>query len=155
MSRAVEYDRAVGYFRSAAFIIAWPALRQFVAQKGRIRDLVLAGAPPHRHRCALTRDTLLEQDAIIAARMTDEVAMLLEDEVMSEAGPSARCARCDRCPGVQDRHLCVQPRAPQQRGSSMTSWGFSEMVRAIKLIFKGSMNETWSGLASDGNLRVR
>ena len=25
MQRATKYDRAVGYFRSAAFIIAWPA----------------------------------------------------------------------------------------------------------------------------------
>ena len=29
MRRAVSYDRAVGYFRSAAFIIVWAALRDF------------------------------------------------------------------------------------------------------------------------------
>ena len=83
MSRAVEYDRAVGYFRSAAFIIAWPALRQFVAQKGRIR--ILCSQVLHRTDIdALDEGYAARADAIIAARMTDEVAMLLEDEVMSE-----------------------------------------------------------------------
>ena len=39
MRRATEYDRAVGYFRSTAFIIAWPALREFVQRRGKIRVL--------------------------------------------------------------------------------------------------------------------
>ena len=39
MRRASEYDRAVGYFRSTAFIIAWPALREFVQRRGKIRVL--------------------------------------------------------------------------------------------------------------------
>ena len=55
MRRATKYDRAVGYFRSAAFIIAWPALREFVAQGGRIPDPLLAGALGRGHRGARCR----------------------------------------------------------------------------------------------------
>ena len=50
MRRAIEYDRAVGYFRSAAFIIAWPALREFVAHGGAHPDPLLAGALARGYR---------------------------------------------------------------------------------------------------------
>ena len=39
MTQASTYDRAVGYFRSTIFLLAWPALRQFVNAGGRMRVL--------------------------------------------------------------------------------------------------------------------
>lgn len=39
MSRAAGFDRAVGYFRSTAFIIAWPALKAFAERDGHIQIL--------------------------------------------------------------------------------------------------------------------
>jgi hypothetical protein len=52
MRRASEYDRAVGYFRSTAFIIAWPALRDFVRRGGRIRVLCSDSRPGSSRRYA-------------------------------------------------------------------------------------------------------
>ena len=83
MRRATEYDRAVGYFRSTAFIIAWPALREFVAHGGRIRILcsqVLSAEDIE----ALDAGYAARVDEAIAARLRDEVSSLLEDETMSE-----------------------------------------------------------------------
>src|SRR4051812_46333543 len=83
MRLAIEYDRAVGYFRSAAFVIAWPALREFVARKGCIRILcsqVLAKEDID----ALDEGYAAQADEIIASRLRNEVAMLLEDEAMSD-----------------------------------------------------------------------
>ena len=45
MERAATYDRAVAYFRSAAFIVAWPALPGFVGRGGHIRVLCRSLAP--------------------------------------------------------------------------------------------------------------
>lgn len=39
MERAQRYDRAVGYFRSTAFLIAWPALKGFIARDGTMNIL--------------------------------------------------------------------------------------------------------------------
>ncbi len=39
MRRAIALDRAVGFFRSTVFVIAWPALRDFVNRDSRIRVL--------------------------------------------------------------------------------------------------------------------
>ena len=37
LARAVSYDRAVGYFSSAIYALAWPSLRAFVDRRGRMR----------------------------------------------------------------------------------------------------------------------
>ena len=37
MSMAIAYDRAVGFFNSAIFSIAWPAMKGFVERRGKIR----------------------------------------------------------------------------------------------------------------------
>jgi superfamily II DNA or RNA helicase len=150
MSCAIAYDRAVGYFRSAAFIIAWPALRQFVTRGGRIRILcsqVLQGEDID----ALDEGYAARADTALTARMTNEVAMLLEDELMSE--PARVLAALVAINVVQFKIAVLRP----SPGASATrifhdKLGILEDGEGNTLIFKGSMNETWSGLASDGNL---
>lgn len=150
MSLAIEYDRAVGYFRSAAFIIAWPALREFVARKGHIRILcsqVLAKEDID----ALDEGYTARADAIIAARLRDEVATLLEDQVMSE--PARVLAALVAIDVVEFKIAILRPSpgAPATR-IFHDKLGILRDAEGNGLIFKGSMNETWSGLASDGNL---
>src|ERR1043165_6407445 len=36
-ARATTYDRAVGFFGSSMYSLAWPSLQRFVARKGTIR----------------------------------------------------------------------------------------------------------------------
>jgi len=37
LARARRYDRAVGFFSSSIYALAWPALKEFVDNGGRIR----------------------------------------------------------------------------------------------------------------------
>ena len=150
MGLAIEYDRAVGYFRSAAFIIAWPALREFVARNGRIRILcsqVLAQQDIE----ALDEGYGARVDGILASRLRNEVATLLEDEVMSE--PARVLAALVAINVVQFKIAVLRP-APGAGATRIfhDKLGILRDTQGNKLIFKGSMNETWSGLASDGNL---
>lgn len=150
MGLAIEYDRAVGYFRSAAFIIAWPALREFVARDGRIRILcsqVLAKEDID----ALDEGYAARADKILALRLRDEVATLLDDEVMSE--PARILAALVAINVVQFKVAILRP-APGAPATRIfhDKLGILRDSEGNKLIFKGSMNETWSGLASDGNL---
>ncbi len=150
MRLATEYDRAVGYFRSAAFIIAWPALREFVANGGRIRVLcsqILSAEDVE----ALDAGYRARVDEKVVARLRDEVATLLEDEVM--AAPARILASLVATNVVQLKIAILRPTP----GASVTrifhdKLGILRDREGAVIVFKGSMNETWSGLAADGNL---
>src|ERR1700726_1965622 len=150
MLRSTEYDRAVGYFRSAAFIIAWPALRSFVAGGGRMRVLcsqVLASEDLE----ALEAGYAARVDERLASRLRDEVAMLLEDEAMSQSARVLAALVAIRVVEFKIAILRPSPAAAATRIFHDKLGIFRDAEGAI-LVFKGSMNETWSGLAADGNL---
>ncbi len=150
MRLATKYDRAVGYFRSAVFIIAWPALREFVAHGGRIRILcsqVLSAEDIE----ALDAGYAARVDETVAARLRDEVTTLLEDEAMSE--PARVLAALVATDVVEFKIAILRP----MPGASATRIFHDKLgilcdTEGSVVIFKGSMNETWSGLAADGNL---
>ena len=150
MRRANEFDRAVGYFRSTVFIIAWPALRDFILRGGRIRVLcsqVLAAEDID----ALEQGYAARVDAMLASRLLEEVRSLLRDEEILD------CARV--LAALVARHsLELQIAVLKEldlRGANGRIFhdklGIFRDTFGNVVIFKGSMNETWTGLAADGN----
>lgn len=151
MERAVEYDRAVGYFRSTAFIIAWPALRDFVQRGGKLRVLcsqVLAGEDID----ALEKGYSARADETLAARLLEEVRSMLRDEVLREP---ARILAALVARGTIELQIAVL-RESDTRGANGRIFhdklGIFRDSSGSIVIFKGSMNETWTGLAADGNI---
>lgn len=151
MRRAHEYDRAVGFFRSTAFIIAWPALRDFIQRGARIRVLcsqVLSGADID----ALERGYSARIDEILATRLLEEVRSVLQDDELSQPARllSGLVAR-----GILDLQIAVL-RESDLRGAKGRIFhdklGIFRDDHKNTVVFKGSMNETWTGLAEDGNL---
>ena len=150
MRRATNYDRAVGYFRSAAFIIAWPALREFVAHDGRIRILCSQMLSAEDIE-ALDAGYAARVDETIAARLRDEVATLLEDETMSEPARVLAALVATEVIEIKIAILRPMPGAAKTR-IFHDKLGILRDTQGSVVIFKGSMNETWAGLAEDGNL---
>lgn len=151
MRRAAKYDRAVGYFRSTAFIIAWPALRDFVQRGGKIRVLcsqVLASDDIE----ALQKGYSARSDETLAARFLEEVRSLLRDEVIREP---ARVLAALVARGTIELQIAVL-RETEVRGASGRIFhdklGIFRDEQGNLVVFKGSMNETWTGLSADGNL---
>jgi superfamily II DNA or RNA helicase len=151
MRRATEYDRAVGYFRSTAFIIAWPALKEFVQNRGKIRVLcsqVLASDDVD----ALDKGFSARADEALGARLLEEVRILLRDEILREP---ARILAALVASGTLELQIAIlrdsQVRAASGRIFHDKLGIFRDDSKNI-VIFKGSMNETWTGLAADGNL---
>lgn len=151
MERAVEYDRAVGYFRSTVFIVAWPALRDFVQRGGKLRVLcsqVLAGEDID----ALEKGYSARIDETLAARLLEEVRSILRDEVLRE--PARILAALVAC-GTIELQIAVLSES-DTRGVDGRIFhdklGIFRDSSGSIVIFKGSMNETWTGLAADGNL---
>lgn len=151
MRRASAYDRAVGYFRSTIFVIAWPALRDFVRKGGKIRILcsqVLACDDID----ALEKGYSARADEVLSSHFVDEIQRLLRDETVRDP---ARILAALVARGVIDLQIAVL-RESQIRSASGRIFHdklgiFRDDLNNL-VIFKGSMNETWTGLAADGNL---
>ncbi|RWG01079.1 DEAD/DEAH box helicase family protein [Mesorhizobium sp.] len=151
MTRSSRFDRAVGYFRSTVFIVAWPALKGFVQRGGKIHVLcsqVLADSDVQ----ALESGYAGRIDSIVGERLREEVSSLLRDAALRDpakilAGLVAR--------GALDLQIAV---LRESELSSAKGRLFHDKLGIFRdnlghvVVFKGSMNETWTGLAADGNL---
>jgi superfamily II DNA or RNA helicase len=151
MQRAAEYDRAVGFFRSTAFVIAWPALRDFVRRGGKMRILCSQVLSPVDID-ALDTGYTARVDEVLALRLLEEVRGVLRDEVLREP---ARVLAALVARGTLELQIAVL-RETDLRGVQGRIFhdklGIFRDAAGNSVIFKGSMNETWIGLAADGNL---
>jgi superfamily II DNA or RNA helicase len=151
MHRSLEYDRAVGYFRSTVFIIAWPALREFVQRGGKIRVLC-SQVLSNEDVDALEEGYSARVDSTLAGRFVEEVRSILRDEVLRDP---ARILAALVARGTLELQIGIL-RESDIRGSRGRIFhdklGIFRDDHDNVVIFKGSMNETWTGLAADGNL---
>lgn len=148
MSRAISYDRAVGFFNSTIYVIAWPSLKDFVERKGRMRII-----------CSpiLSQEDINALGEGYSARCEERNAELFQEEIRRMlSDPSihkpTRVLATLVSLGVIELHVAFMT------GTSLTRRLFHDKLGIFRdskdniVVFKGSMNETWTGLASDGNL---
>lgn len=150
VASAVTYDRAVGYFSSSIMLLAWPSLRQFVENGGRMRLLcspVLSGEDEEAMRKAYSD----ADDAELAAALTTQFKELLASPSMGR--PTAVLAALI-ANGVLDVRIAWV--APNASGRSTRIFhdkvGILRDAAGDRIAFKGSMNETWPALSIDGNI---
>ena len=151
MARASQLDRAVAYFRSSAFIISWPALRSFIADGGSYRILcsqVLAD----RDIEALEEGYSSRIDRDLGAKFQAEVESMLADPVLRAP---ARVLAALVANGSLDVQIAVLTNQQMRSASGRIfhdKLGIFRDTFGNRVMFKGSMNETWNGLSADGNL---
>ena len=150
MERARRYDRAVGFFSSTIYALAWTALKGFVDRNGKMRLIcspVLASA-----------DADAMADGYAARRESEEARHLREEfrRLLSTPGTvkPARVLAALVAIGVIDIRIAwvgIRAGSRPQRlfHDKLGLFGDSD---GNAVAFKGSMNETWPGLALDGNL---
>jgi superfamily II DNA or RNA helicase len=151
MRRSIAYDRAVGYFRSTAFVIAWPALREFVRRGGRMR--VLCSQVLSRDDIdALESGYAARLDDALASRFLEEVRSLMRDDVLRDP---ARVLAALVARGTLELQIAVLRETDVRSANGRIfhdKLGIFRDDTGNVVVFKGSMNETWTGLAADGNL---
>jgi superfamily II DNA or RNA helicase len=150
LARALHYDRAVGYFSSAIYVLAWPSLKSFVHGGGRIRLIcspVLAAADV---------EALAEG---YSARADDRQGELLKAEfqrLLHGAGTKkpARVLATLVAMGIIDLRIAWvgETAGGKSRRLFHDKLGIFRDSQGNRVAFKGSMNETWPGLSPDGNL---
>lgn len=146
---ATTYDRAVGFFSSSIYLLAWPSLKAFVAGGGRMR-LISSPILTNDDQASLREGYSERADAEAAARIREDFARLLSSPALVKP---ARVLASLVAQGVIDCKLAWigesaggRPRRLFHDKIGLIGDGASEIV------FKGSMNETWPGLSRDGNL---
>lgn len=151
MRQADSYDRAVAFFRSTVFTIAWPALREFVARGSTMRVLcshVLASEDVD----ALEEGHGARVDEVLSQRYAEEVQSMIRDRVL---GRPARLLAALVANGTLSFRIAILREAARKGVAGRI---FHDKVGIFSdragdaVVFKGSMNETWNGLAGDGNL---
>lgn len=151
MRLASEYDRAVGYFRSTVFIVAWPALKEFVHRGATMRVLCSHVLSPEDVD-ALEEGYAAREEASTAACLLEETRSLLRDDVLRE--PARVLAALVARGNIEIKIAVFRNRAAAGVGGRIfhDKLGIFRDSDGDSVMFKGSMNETWAGLAADGNL---
>ncbi len=150
MRAAQRYDRISGYFSSAVFSIAWPALKDFVKSGGKMR-LICSPVFSSTDGGAVREGYGATTDADLAAALVSELNVLLSAE---RSRKPARVLAGLIAAGVVDIKLAIltATAGPGDRRLFHDKVGlFTDRV-GDTVGFRGSMNETYLGLAADGNL---
>jgi len=151
MSSSVAYDRISGFFSSAVLVVAWPALRQFVeGNSGRIR--------------VLCSPRLAAEDAegiVFGYRARDEaqLAETLRHELESMlAEPHLRRPAHLLSALIASNVIDVRLATVTQSAGATNLRMFHDKVGIFtdaarnRVGFRGTFNETYLGLARDGNV---
>ena len=150
LAESVRYDRAVGYFSSAVYALAWPSLRKFIENEGNIRMIcspVLSGADSNAMYEGYSARSELEYSDLV----TQEFHRLISTP--GTIKPARVLAALVALGVIEFKIAWVAPDA-----SAKSKRLFHDKLGLFRdndgciVAFKGSMNETWAGLSMDGNL---
>ena len=150
MAAAVRYDRAVGFFSSTVYTVAWKGLKAFVANGGKMRLICSPVLSDEDHE-AMRAGYSARAEIDCAERMKADFAALMASPQMVK--PATVLASLIAVGIVECKIAWVGASAgarPKRLFHDKVGM-FSDSVGS-SVVFKGSMNETWPGLALDGNL---
>ena len=150
MRRSHRYDRAVGFFSSSVFVLAWPSLREFAAFGGRMR-IVCSPALSSGDVDALNVGYSPSGVEQFSTDAREELHRLLASPVLQK--PTKVLASLVAGGVIDLRIAWIEPQtAGRSRRIFHDKVGIFSDVDQRQVVFKGSMNETWLGLSADGNL---
>ena len=142
------YDRAVGFFNSAIYAIAWPSLRNFVERGGKMRLICSPVLPPQDIE-AIENGYSQRFEEDNGNKLKDDIRYMLSTPYLFK--PTTVLATLIALE-------IVDVRIAFMKGTSRHGRLFHDKLGLFldgfgnAVAFKGSMNETWAGLSADGNL---
>lgn len=150
MKCAISYDRISGYFSSTIYIIAWDAMKEFVAKQGRIR-LICSPLLADDDQEAISRGYEARSNLLIYDAIMREVRHMFASTALS--APCKLLAYL-----IAENFVDVRIAVVGSDSSAQTRRLFHDKVGIFTdtdhniVGFRGSMNETYKGLAADGNI---
>ena len=150
MRCSLFYDRISGYFGSTIYVIAWDALREFIEHGGHMR-LICSPYVSDEDADALAEGYSAKNDSLLAASLEKEVQALFDDPFLTAP---AKLLAYMVSQGIIDVKIAVPTgnESPSARRLFHDKVGIFSDAEGNKVGFRGSMNETYKGLSSDGNI---
>lgn len=150
LCQSISYDRITGYFSSMIYVIAWSAMRSFINNQGRMR-LICSPFLSGDDKEAITRGYSARNSEVVYASIIREVHDIYDCETPSTP---YRLLAYMIAEGIIDVKIATV--------SEITSASIKRLFHDKVGIFyddednyvgfRGSMNETYNGLAQDGNI---
>lgn len=149
MKNASVYDRVSGYFGSTIYIIAWSALHDFVSNGGKMR-IICSPCVSDTDKAAMSEGYSAKNDEIIRKSLMKELDDLFNQEELEKP---ARVLACLIALGIIDVKIAVplSGSEPDLQRLFHDKVGIFSDSDGNAVGFRGSMNETFKGLAEDGN----
>lgn len=149
MKNAFVYDRVSGYFGSTIYIIAWSALQDFVSNGGKMR-IICSPCVSDMDKAAMSEGYSAKNNEIIRKSLMKELDDLFNQEELEKP---ARVLACLIALGIIDVKIAVplSGSEPDLQRLFHDKVGIFSDTDGNAVGFRGSMNETFKGLAEDGN----
>lgn len=155
MERSVRYDRAIGFFKSSIYLIAWGSLREFVDNGGKMR-IICSPVMSDADSEAIEKGYEARTDDHVASSLQETIERMLNSSSLEKPTKVLAALVAEGVIEFKIATMDEDPAARHKRLFHDKVGIFRDRPRdnesANKVVFKGSMNETWSGLAMDGNL---
>lgn len=150
MRNATQYDRITGYFGSAIYIIAWDALKEFINNQGKIR-IICSPFISEEDARALIDGNQAKSNDIIKQALMGELQRMLNSAYLEKPSRLLACL-------ISNETISIKLAIPNEHSHPAIRQLFHDKVGIFyddhgnKIGFRGSLNETYSGLSSDGNI---
>lgn len=150
MGGAIRYDRISGFFSSGAFILYWPQLRSFVERRGRIR-ILCSPRLSSTDIDGVERGYAARQDADLARELTAEIDKLLKDPTLRRPALAFAGLLAAEVIEVKLARVAGSASAADRR-MFHDKVGLFHDANGHSIGFRGSANETYLGLSTEGNI---
>jgi superfamily II DNA or RNA helicase len=154
MKRSTEYDRAVGFFKSSVYLLAWDSLKKFVKNGGTMR-IICSPVLASEDQDAIETGYEARTNQEVGEKLNKQINSMLSSNTLEK--PTKVLAAL-----VANNTIDFKIASINKETSGRHNRLFHDKLGIFKqnkntktnsaVIFKGSMNETWSGLSMDGNL---
>lgn len=150
MREACRYDRISGYFGSTVYLVAWDALKAFVANGGKMR-IICSPFLSDDDQAAIKQGVLAKEEDAIKKSMVEEVNNLITEPRLKN--PS-RLLACLIAAGVIEIRIAVIRNGSDSKMLKLyhDKAGVFFDHEGNQVGFRGSFNETFKGLSNDGNI---
>ena len=150
MRSSVLYDRISGYFGSTIYIIAWEAIKEFVANHGHMR-IICSPYLSEEDKAAIAEGYEIKDNEIITKSIQKEIDDLFSSEYLSKP---ARVLACLVATNVIEIKIAIPGEVdnPDIKRLFHDKAGIFVDSENNAVGFRGPMNETFKGLSGDGNL---
>ena len=150
MRVASHYDRISGYFGSTIYIIAWDALREFISNQGKMR-IICSPYISDEDQAAMDKGYSARNNEILASSIREEVELLFSSPTLSAPAQLLAFLISTNVVDVKIAVVGDTSNANVKRLFHDKVGVFSDR-KGNSVGFRGSMNETYKGLSSDGNI---